>query len=151
LLVGYRGKITEAAEWEASAGPVRLDGQSSGLTWQGTLSVVYELPRLQARVAVSRQPSVAAADSDLGMISLIRVHLRYVLDPVSSLSLDADASRTVALSSTRAANISLAYVRQVSRSWTFTVRPQYRQRSDETGSANARVFAVTLTYSNPDL
>lgn len=150
VLAGYRRALAETWDMDLAAGVVRFTGPSADTSWQGIAKLLYSATRLQARLEAGRRPGVSTGTSSLSLTSVASVALRYALDELSGLGVEATASRFHAEEVSRATYLIASYDRRLAPFWTLTARAQYRARSDQAGSAHANVVSLTLTYSRPD-
>lgn len=149
-LFGIERDFSEALRVDASIGPVRFLRPQTRNDWQAAATAEYTAPRWQAGVDVLRAPSVDAAAGGLAVTEELRVRVRYDLDALSHLQVEAGGARENSAGSSRTL-ASVRWVRDLSPSWQFTVKATFQRQEGAGGTAISKGIGVALVYNMPDL
>ncbi|GAB3775727.1 hypothetical protein GCM10028796_52060 [Ramlibacter monticola] len=150
VLVGVTRSLSDTWRVDANAGPVHFTSPSSRDDWQGALKLEYRGERWVSGLELARAPGVNSTFGGLVVTEEARLRLRYELDALSRLELDAGHAREKETRTNRSA-ASVAWVRQWSASWQVAVRAATHRHEGPEGTARSNRIAVSLVYTAPDL
>lgn len=146
--VGVSQRFSERFRGDANAGVVRFFEPRTNTDWQGVLRTEYTGERWQGSVDLSRSPGVSSTRGALEVTNAVRATVRYSVNPLTHVDLNAGHSKGRAFDSKRSL-ASVALVRQLSPAWELTLRATRHQTRTLGGTATANLIAVGLVYNAP--
>ncbi|MCD6076948.1 MAG: hypothetical protein K0R89_886 [Ramlibacter sp.] len=135
---------------DAAAGPLHFAEPDSRTGWQGAFKAEYTAERWEAGLELLRVPVVNATFGGLVQSDQVRMRVRYDLDPLSRLEMEAGHGREKAARSSRSL-ASVAWVRQMSESWQVSLKASVHRQAGPEGTARSNRIGVLLQYTAPDL